>query len=59
MNIKAKYILDRLREPSTWAGIAALGAVFGIEAVIINSVAQAVMGVAGVAAILLKEQGNG
>ncbi|WP_183026971.1 hypothetical protein [Variovorax sp. UMC13] len=48
-------ILKRIREPSTWAGIAALGALFGIPADTIGLVGQVAMGVGGLAAVLLSE----
>ncbi|WP_295375635.1 hypothetical protein [uncultured Pseudacidovorax sp.] len=50
-------ILQRIREPSTWAGIAALGAVFGLPADTISLVGQVVMGCAGLAAVVLSEGG--
>lgn len=31
MNEKIKYVLDRLREPSTWQGLAAILAVLGVQ----------------------------
>lgn len=48
--------LQRIREPSTWAGIAALGAVLGLPAGTIDLVGQVVMGVGGLAAIVLREK---
>lgn len=48
-------ILKRVREPSTWAGIAALGALFGIPADTIGLIGQVAMGVGGLAAIALSE----
>lgn len=51
-------ILKRMREPSTWAGIAALAAVFGLPADTVNLVGQVVMGGAGLAAIVLGEKGK-
>lgn len=45
----------RMREPSTWAGIAALGALFGIPADTIGLIGQVAMGVGGLAAIALSE----
>ena len=49
------YFLNRLREPSTWAGIAALGALFGLPGDIIGMVGQVVMGMGGIAAVLLSD----
>lgn len=51
-----KFILDRLREPSTWAGVSALGLVFGLPPGLIDALAQVVMGVGGVAAIVMKDK---
>lgn len=53
--MKLKNILSRLREPSTWAGFAALGLVFGLPPGTVELVGQIVGGVAGLAAILLPE----
>lgn len=50
-----KTLLQRLREPSTMAGIAALAMVFGVPAGAAESVIQVVGGVAGLAAVLLPE----
>lgn len=50
------FILNRMREPSTWAGIAGLGAAFGIPAEYINVAGQVVIAGASVAAILLREK---
>jgi hypothetical protein len=51
-------ILQRLREPSTWAGVAALGLIFGLPPGTIELVGQVVGGVAGLAAIVLPEKGE-
>jgi hypothetical protein len=55
-----KLILDRVKEPSTWAGLAALGSVFGYhfspelsEHIVDFGVASA-----GLAAVVLKERGH-
>jgi len=49
-------ILKRIREPSTWAGIAALGGLFGLPPDTIGLVGQVAMGVGGLAAIVLAEK---
>lgn len=49
-------ILKRLREPSTWAGISALGLIFGLPPGTIELVGQVVGGAAGLAAIFLGEK---
>jgi hypothetical protein len=50
------YFLQRVREPSTWAGLAALGALFGLPAETIGLVGQVAMGAGGLAAVLLAER---
>lgn len=52
---KLGAIARRLREPSTAAGLAVLGALFGIPAGLPEAVAQAVTAVAALAAIVLPE----
>ena len=54
--MKAFKILQRLREPSTWAGIAALGMLFGVPPGTVDLAGQVVGGVAGLAAIFLSEK---
>ena len=53
-------ILSRLREPSTYAGIAAMLAAFGITVPsdLYQSIAGALTGVAGLVAVLLRERGK-
>lgn len=52
-----KWLLERLREPSTWAGLAGLlPAVISVSSGPVSS--QAIGGiVAGVAAVLMREKG--
>jgi hypothetical protein len=56
--MKALNIINRLREPSTWAGVAALGLIFGLPPGTIEMLGQIVGGVAGLAAIMLPEKGE-
>jgi hypothetical protein len=51
-----KVFIQRLREPSTWAGLSVLGLLFGIDAVKLNAIAEAGVAVAGVASVLLSEK---
>ena len=51
-----KYVLARMREPSTWAGLSALGVVFGIPPGTLDLVAQVGVGIAGLVAIALKDK---
>jgi hypothetical protein len=48
-------ILSRLREPSTWAGLSALGLLLGLPPGTFDAIGQLVAGVAGLAAIFLPE----
>lgn len=52
------HALQRLREPSTWAGIAALGVLFGVPAGTVEAAGQIIGGVAALAAIILPERGK-
>lgn len=52
---KAISIFKRLREPSTWAGISALGLVFGLPPGTVDLVGQVIGGVAGLFAIVMAE----
>lgn len=49
-------IINRLREPSTWAGLAVLGAVFGLPPGTIDAVGQVIGGAASLFAIFMPEQ---
>ncbi len=51
-------ILERLRQPSTWAGVAALAAALGwqLPAETYGLITQAVMALAGLAAVVLNER---
>lgn len=53
--MKALFIIQRLREPSTWAAISAMGLLFGLPPGTIDAMGMILGGVAGVAAILLPE----
>lgn len=49
-------IINRLKEPSSWAGIASLVVLFGVPASTAQTVVQAVGAVAAAAAIFLPEK---
>lgn len=51
-----KYLIARLREPSTYAALAALAAVFGFNAEpgLIQDIASVGTGVAGIAAVFMR-----
>jgi hypothetical protein len=48
-------IINRLREPSTWAGVSIIAAMFGVPPGTVDLVGQVVAGAAGLIAILLPE----
>lgn len=50
-----KALLNRIKEPSTWAGLSVLAALFGVPPGTFELVSQVVMGAAGLAAIALPE----
>ncbi|WP_314434601.1 hypothetical protein [Massilia timonae] len=50
-----KNVLKRLKEPSTWAGIAGLAVLFGVDPIKANVVVEAVAAVAAGLAVLLPE----
>lgn len=51
----SKLLLSRLREPSTWAGLSMLAALFGVPPGTVDLIAQVVGGVAALAAMALPE----
>jgi len=53
-----KAFLQRIREPSTWAAISALGVVFGLPPGTLDLVAQVAIGGAGLLGIVLKDKGD-
>jgi hypothetical protein len=52
------YLLARLREPSTYAGLGALLAAFGLHpsAAALGAIVNAAVALAGLAAVLIPEQ---
>ncbi len=50
------FVLNRLREPSTYAGLAGMAAALGVAEPLYQAVSAVIMAVAGLAAILLGEQ---
>lgn len=49
------FVLNRLREPSTYAGFAGLAAAVGIAEPLYQAISAVIMAAAGLAAILLSE----
>jgi len=56
---KFKALLDRLRQPSTIAGLAAFGVLAGVPADTLNHVGQGVIAVAGLLGVFLDENKGG
>jgi hypothetical protein len=50
-----KNVLKRLKEPSTWAGIAGLAVLFGLDPIKANIMLEAVGAVAAGLAVILPE----
>jgi hypothetical protein len=49
------FIITRRKEPSTWAGLSALGVLFGLPHGTVEALGQVLGGVAALAAIALPE----
>lgn len=54
---KARAVVDRLKEPSTWAGLCGLGVLLGASVEQVQTVAHAGAAVSGLLAVLLGERG--
>jgi hypothetical protein len=50
------FILKRLKEPSTYAGVASLALALGLTDVQLEAISAAVAGLAGLAAVFLMEK---
>jgi hypothetical protein len=50
------FVLSRLKEPSTYAGLSGLALALGVSGELYNAVAGALAGVAGLIAVLLAEK---
>jgi len=55
-----EFIFNRMREPSTWSGLASLAVAFGlgIPPGTVEAVTQLGVGIAGLAAVFLRERGQ-
>lgn len=51
-----KFILDRIKEPSTWTAIGVIGTLAGLPPGSVDLVHQIILGVVGLAGILLPEK---
>lgn len=52
------FILSRLKEPSTYAGLSGIALALGVSGELYNAVAAAVAGVAGLVAMLLADKAD-
>ena len=50
------WLLERLREPSTMAGLSALAALFGLPAEAVSGAGQIVAGGLAIAAVVMKDK---
>ena len=50
------FILSRLKEPSTYAGLSGIALALGVSGELYNAVAAALAGVAGLVAVLLADK---
>jgi hypothetical protein len=53
-----QFILSRLKEPSTYAGLSGLAMALGISSHLYEAAAMAVAGVAGLVAVLLADKAS-
>lgn len=51
-----KWLLERLREPSTYAGLAGLALAFGLTDTEWSTISTAIAGIAGVVAMLVADK---
>ena len=51
-----QFIMNRIKEPSTWAALAVLASMFGIDPGKVQTLGGAAVAVAGAAAVLLPEK---
>jgi hypothetical protein len=54
-----QFILSRLKEPSTYAGLSGLAMALGISTHLYEAAAMAIAGVAGLIAVILAEKSKG
>lgn len=54
------FIIDRLKEPSTWSGIASIAVAFGLgfPPGTLEAITQIGVGIAGLAGIVMREKGK-
>jgi len=50
------FVLTRLKEPSTYAGLSVIALALGVSGELYNAISTAVAGVAGLLAVILAER---
>lgn len=50
------FVLNRLREPSTYAGLAGLAAAVGVAEPLYQAISAVIMAAAGLAAVVMSEK---
>lgn len=53
-----QFIISRLKEPSTYAGLSGIAIALGVSSELYSAVAAALAGIAGLAAVILAEKGK-
>lgn len=53
-----QFIISRLKEPSTYAGLSSIAIALGVSSELYSAVAAALAGIAGLAAVILAEKGK-
>ena len=54
-----QFILSRLKEPSTFAGLSGIALALGVSGELYNAAAGAIAGVAGLIAVLMADKAKG
>ena len=54
-----QFILSRLKEPSTFAGLSGIALALGVSGELYNAAAGAIAGVAGLIAVLMSDKAKG
>ena len=54
-----QFILSRLKEPSTFAGLSGIALALGVSGELYNAAAGAIAGIAGLVAVLMSDKAKG
>lgn len=54
-----QFILSRLKEPSTFAGLSGIALALGVSGELYNAAAGAIAGVAGLIAVIMSDKAKG